>query len=59
MIKMGKIYGGTPLEIKSRKELLTTLRPHYWQFLREDNGDIPEASAESLPQQHKRLSAAV
>jgi len=57
MVKMGKIYGGTPLKIKTRKELLQTLRPHYWQFLREDNGDMPEAPAQAPRRQRTRLSA--
>ena len=57
MVKMGKIYGGTPLKIKTRKELLQTLRPHYWQFLREDNGDMPEAPAQTPRRQRTPLSA--
>jgi len=40
--RMGKIYMGKPLKIKTRKELIATLRPHDWQFLRADNGDLPE-----------------
>jgi len=39
---MGKIYLGKPLKIKTRKELIATLRPHDWQFLRADNGDLPD-----------------
>ncbi len=42
MNKMGKIYIGKPLQVKSRKELLETVKPHQWQFLRADNGDLPE-----------------
>ena len=42
MARMGKIYTGRPLEVKSRKELIAGLKPHYWQYLREDNGDLPE-----------------
>jgi hypothetical protein len=34
MAKMGKIYRGKPLQIKSRKELLAAIRPNYWQHLR-------------------------
>lgn len=41
MEKMGKIYVGKPLQIKSRRELLETLRPSYWKYLREDCGDLP------------------
>ncbi|MEN3330792.1 MAG: hypothetical protein V7641_157 [Blastocatellia bacterium] len=42
MAKMGKIYRGKPLQTKSRKELLASIRPNYWQYLREDCGDLPE-----------------
>ena len=42
MVKMGKVYGGTPLKVLTRKELLATIRPAYWKYLREDNGDMPE-----------------
>lgn len=40
--RMGKIYLGKPLKIKTRKELIATLRPHDWRFLRADNGDLPD-----------------
>jgi len=42
MAWLGKIHLGTPLAIKTRKELLATVRPHQWKFLRADNGDMPE-----------------
>jgi radical SAM superfamily enzyme YgiQ (UPF0313 family) len=42
MARMGKLYIGKPLEVKSRKELIAGLKPHYLQYLREDNGDLPE-----------------
>jgi hypothetical protein len=42
MAKMGKVYTGTPLKIKTRKELLETIKPSHWQYLRKDNGDLPE-----------------
>ena len=42
MAKMGKIYLGKPLTVKSRKELLATIKPQLWKHLREDNGDMPE-----------------
>ncbi|MBL8219895.1 MAG: B12-binding domain-containing radical SAM protein [Bryobacterales bacterium] len=48
MEKMGKIYVGKPLKIKSRKELLATIRPQHWKYLRADCGDLPgEAPAEA------------
>ncbi|HYE66552.1 MAG TPA: radical SAM protein [Pyrinomonadaceae bacterium] len=40
--RMGKIYVGKPLKTKSRKELIASLRPKDWQYLRADNGDLPE-----------------
>jgi radical SAM superfamily enzyme YgiQ (UPF0313 family) len=42
MARMGKVYMGKPLKIKSRRELIAGLKPHYLQYLREDNGDLPE-----------------
>ena len=42
MAKMGKIHLGRPLNIKSRKELLATVKPHQHQFLRPDTGDMPD-----------------
>ncbi|MGI8898036.1 MAG: hypothetical protein ACR2IB_06525 [Pyrinomonadaceae bacterium] len=42
LIRMGKIYMGKPIKVKTRKELISTLRPNDWQFLRADNSDLPE-----------------
>jgi len=42
MERLGKIYIGKPMKSKSRKELIATLRPSYWQYLRADNGGLPE-----------------
>ena len=42
MASMGKIYTGKPLKTKTRKELLQTIRPNQWQYLREDCGDLPD-----------------
>jgi hypothetical protein len=39
---LGKIHVGTPLVVKTRKELLATVKPHQWRYLRADNGDMPE-----------------
>lgn len=44
MQRMGKLYRGKPMRVKSRKELLATIRPQHWKYLRADNGDLPEAS---------------
>ena len=40
--RMGKIYVGKPLKTKTRKELIASLKPHYVQYLRADNGDLPD-----------------
>ncbi|MGH9445914.1 MAG: B12-binding domain-containing radical SAM protein [Terriglobia bacterium] len=40
--RMGKIYSGKPLKTKTRKELIASVRPNFWQYLRADNGDFPE-----------------
>jgi radical SAM superfamily enzyme YgiQ (UPF0313 family) len=47
--KMGKIYVGRPMKTKSRKELIASLKPHYWQYLRADNGDLPESYSTMPP----------
>jgi len=44
MARMGKIYLGKPLRIKSRKELLSTIRPQFWKYLCADAGDVPSLS---------------
>ena len=46
MAKMGKIYLGRPLTIKTRRELLATVRPSQRRFLRPDAGDLPEPESE-------------
>jgi radical SAM superfamily enzyme YgiQ (UPF0313 family) len=38
---MGKLYKGKPIEIKTRAELLASIKPSYWKHLREDAGDLP------------------
>ena len=40
--RMGKIYVGKPLRTKTRKELIASVKPHYWKYFRADNGDLPE-----------------
>ncbi|MBL8229751.1 MAG: B12-binding domain-containing radical SAM protein [Bryobacterales bacterium] len=47
MAKMGKIYTGKPLKVKSRKELLQTIKQGHWKYLRADNGDLPEGYAQA------------
>jgi radical SAM superfamily enzyme YgiQ (UPF0313 family) len=36
------IYRGQPMQIKSRKQLLATVRPQHRKYLRKDNGDLPD-----------------
>jgi len=37
---------GRPLKIKTRRELLATVRPSQWRYLRKDTGDVPEIPPE-------------
>ena len=39
---LGKIYLGKPLKTKTRKELIASVKPHYLQYFRPDNGYLPE-----------------
>jgi radical SAM superfamily enzyme YgiQ (UPF0313 family) len=49
MERMGKIYVGRPLAIKTRKELLETIRPSQRRYLRPDTGDMPEIPSPAVP----------
>jgi hypothetical protein len=49
MEKMGKIYVGKPIHVKTRKELLKTIKPSMRQYVRTDTGDIPEDFASPPP----------
>jgi hypothetical protein len=49
MEKMGKIYVGKPIHVKTRKELLRTIKPSMRQYVRTDTGDIPEDFASPPP----------
>ena len=44
MQRTGRIYEGRRLPIKTRKELLATIKPHNWRHLRPDTGDLPEGA---------------
>ena len=59
MGRMGKIYLGKPLTLKSRKELIAGLKPHYWQYLRDDNGDLPEGFVRQARSGAQKVSAAL
>ena len=45
MARMGKIYVGRQLKIKSRKELLASIHPRLWKHLQADTGDIPSTDS--------------
>jgi hypothetical protein len=49
MGRMGKIYIGKPMQVKTRKELLATVKPSMRQHLRPDTGDMPEGEAPTPP----------
>ncbi len=51
MEKMGKIYRGKPLKIKSRKELLATIKKKHWKHIRPDTGDLPDGWREVVESQ--------
>jgi hypothetical protein len=42
MRAMGKIHIGQPIRVKTRKELLKTIKPHQWRFIPPDAGDLPD-----------------
>ncbi|HEY2931521.1 MAG TPA: radical SAM protein [Acidobacteriota bacterium] len=44
MQRMGKLYEGRPLALKTRADLLASVKPHYWKYLRPDNGDLPQTA---------------
>jgi hypothetical protein len=56
MAKMGKIYLGQPINVKTRKELLKTIKPAMRQFVRADTGDIPEDYVSPPPAEEKKRS---
>lgn len=45
-----KLYNGQPITVKTRAELLASIKPNYWTYLREDAGDIPRAASTPAPQ---------
>ena len=53
--RMGKIYIGKPLKTKTRRELIASIKPHYWQYLRADNGDLPEGYVPPPPKPAESL----
>ena len=57
LARMGKIYLGKPLKTKFRKELIASLKPHYWQYFRADNGDLPEGYTPPPAESRKAAAA--
>jgi hypothetical protein len=49
MGRLDKIHLGRPLKIKTRKELLATIKPAMRQYLRRDTGDMPEDDVTPSP----------
>jgi hypothetical protein len=49
MARMGKLYIGKPINVKTRKELLQTIKPSMRQYVRRDTGDIPDDFASPPP----------
>lgn len=49
LARLGKIYPGKPLKTKTRRELIASIKPNYWKYLRPDNGDMPEGHALPIP----------
>ena len=41
LARMGKIYLGKPIRVKSRRELISRVKPHYLRYFRSENGDLP------------------
>jgi hypothetical protein len=54
MARMGKIHLGRPINVKTRKELLATIKPHQHQFLRADCGDLPDSAGTAAPPPARR-----
>ena len=55
MAKRGTIAPPRPLKIKTRKELLATVKPHQWQYLRVDAGDLPDQFTPPPPAGRSKL----
>ncbi|MBI2822768.1 MAG: hypothetical protein HYX74_11150, partial [Acidobacteria bacterium] len=46
MCAMGRLYRGKPIQVKTRAELLASIKPNYWKYLRQDCGDIPRPATD-------------
>jgi hypothetical protein len=49
MHKAGKLYQPKRINLKTLAELLASVRPGHWKYLRADCGDLPEAMLQSEP----------
>jgi radical SAM superfamily enzyme YgiQ (UPF0313 family) len=52
LLRIGRLHRPRPLPIRTRAELLATIRPNHRKFLRADTGDLPgdtDAATESSP----------
>ena len=49
MWKLGKLHEPRPLRIKTRRELLATIKPHHRLYIRPDTGDLPDSFMEAQP----------
>ena len=59
MYATGRLYKGRPIRVKTRAELLASIKPGYWKYLREDAGDVPQApSAPAAPAVERELVTA-
>jgi tRNA A37 methylthiotransferase MiaB len=56
--RMGKIHRGRPLTIKSRRELLVSVKSRYRRYLRADNGDLPVEGRHAPPPEAQRSTIA-
>ena len=54
----GKLYKGQPIKVKTRAELLASIKPNYWKYLREDAGDMPRAESTPAPPAAPQLATA-
>ncbi len=59
MARMGKIHEPRPLHIKTRRELLATIKPSQRKHIRLDTGDIPDGFFDVVEQGQAGVAAPV
>jgi radical SAM superfamily enzyme YgiQ (UPF0313 family) len=57
MGRMNKLHIGRPMHIKTRKELLLTVKPSMRRHLRADTGDVPEVPVPPEPPRRREFIA--